>query len=251
MRIPSLLLFALLAAGCASPSAPPTSEPSPTPGDAGQEADFITPGVWDVRGDTDYMMAWVHNLAAARALVTWTLTGPAGAALPDGWTATFSEATADLQANGAKTTSGQGYAYPDWARTEVTLRIPATEGAGNHTVELHVGNAVRTAVATVHAARGRVAGPGSHVFVSTVGTIAEDGHEFWRGDFDTVLGQPGAVDGVSYGLMGVTAGETVALRTPPAFAYGYDNPAPKPGQQDYSQFNGHTLVFTMRMTRFS
>jgi FKBP-type peptidyl-prolyl cis-trans isomerase len=48
----AVLLLAAGMAGCAAPL-------------GGVEADFITPGVWDVHGSTDYMYAWAHNGGSA------------------------------------------------------------------------------------------------------------------------------------------------------------------------------------------
>lgn len=253
-RALGLVAVLLLASGCAS-----TPEETTSPGTSASpvylEMDFITPRTWDGRGDTEHMMAWVHNLGAAQTSGTWSLTGEGGAPLPAAWNVTFDPPMARLEPFGTKVPSGQRLSYPDWARTHIVLRLPPGEPAGNHSIELHFGPQTQDGTLVVHDNRGRVAGPGSEVWVDTVGSFSSTGQVFWQSQpgnpFHTTLGTNEAVEGVSFGLMGVTAGETVALYVPPAFAYGYDNPQPsQPNEQDYSMFNGHTLVFTMRMTRF-
>jgi FKBP-type peptidyl-prolyl cis-trans isomerase len=46
--------------------------------------------------------------------------------------------------------------------------------------------------------------------------------------------------------MGLAVGETASLHIPPAFAYGYDNPA-----GNYQKFNGRTLLFIVTLTQMS
>lgn len=245
VTLAALLVATLVLAGCGSPGPAGTTTPAPVV--EGIEADFVTPGVWDVRGHTDYMMAWAHNVGNRRATVAWSLTGPDGGELPEGWNVTMEKTESVLGALGARGQGEGSKRYADWDRNQLTLRIPAQEPGASHPLELRVGSHVQPVTVIVHERRGAVAGPGANVNVDTVGTFASDGSEFWRGEFETVVGGQGAVEGVAFGLMGVTAGETVALHVPPPFAYGYDN---DPGGQHY-QFNGQTLVFTMRMTKWS
>lgn len=222
--------FALLAlAGCAAPA------PTVT-------ADFITPGVWSVRGSTDYMYAWAHNPGAGTLPLTWSLTLAGNAPLPAGWKVTFAPAGATLSPAGTK----EGRSYPDWAATLITLTLPANEPAGNRTVELHAGDTVKSETLSIAATRGKVSGPGSKVNVHYDGRFEDDNTRFDTGDFPTTLGSGQTVPGFDNGLMGLAPGETASLHIPPAFAYGYDNPA-----GNYAKFNGRTLLFIVTMTNTS
>lgn len=228
----ALLLSAVALAGCAS-----EGDKGP-----GVEADFITPGEWQVAGATDYMFAWAHNEGAGQQSVTWSLTLAGGAALPTGWEVAFDPPTASLGANGVKGAGPGGRpTYPDWASTLITLEVPASQAAATFDVELHAGPATTEATLTVAAQRGNVSGPGSRVNVQYQGRF-DDGSTFDDGEFPTTLGSGQTVAGFDNGLMGLAVGETRTLVIPPAFAYGYDNP---PG--NYARFNGQTLHFTVTM----
>ena len=59
------LLLAGLLAGCAA-----GEERTPN-----VTADLITPGTWDIRADTDRVMAWAHNEGDADTPIAWSITG--------------------------------------------------------------------------------------------------------------------------------------------------------------------------------
>lgn len=205
-------------------------------------ADLITPGVWDVRGDTDHILAWVHNGGDEQASVDWSLTSANGEPLPAGWTVTFSTPSATLSPDGTKVQGARGMTYPDWARTLLTLELPQNAPAGEFALELHAGDATRDIAATVHANRVDVSGPGSKVTVQYEGRFADTGDLFDDGEFPTVLGSGGTVAGFDYGLMGLAAGETATIVIPPAFGYGYDPP------RSHAKFAGETLEFKVTLT---
>lgn len=205
-------------------------------------ADLITPGVWDVRGDTDHVLAWVHNDGSGETEITWSLTSDAGAPLPVGWNVTFSPLAADLSPAGTKVQGARGMTYPDWARTLITLDLPEGQAAGEFAVELHAGAATRDIALTVHAGRGDVSGPGSKVTVSYEGRFADTGEVFDDGAFPTTLGSGGTVPGFDFGLMGLAVGETATIVIPPAFGYGYDPP------RSHAKFAGETLEFKVTLT---
>lgn len=204
--------------------------------------DLITPGVWDVRGDTDHILAWAHNAGGKEARVEWSLTSGDGAPLPAGWNVTFSAASATLAPDGTKVQGTRGMTYPDWARTLITLDLPAGQAAGTFNLELHAGPATRAIDVTIHDHRGNVSGPGSRVTVAYEGRFADTGELFDDGEFPTVLGSGGTVAGFDYGLMGLAAGETATIVIPPAFGYGYDPP------RSHAKFAGETLEFKVTLT---
>lgn len=223
---PVVLLVALALSGCASDGA------------GSVRTQVITPGTWDVRSDTDHILAWAHNEGARAANVTWSLTGKGGTALPTGWNVTFSSPGATLEPDGTKVRGSRGYAYQDWTRTLVTLQVPDAEPAGTHTLRLGSGTSSRDITVTVHGERGEVSHPGSTVSVQYEGRFHDSGDLFDEGQFSTRLGSGQTVPGFDYGLMGLAEGETQTIVIPAALAYGYDNP---PG--DYERFNGETLAF--------
>jgi hypothetical protein len=201
----------------------------------------ITPGVWDIRGDTDRIMAWARNSGDADVTVAWSLTSADGA-LPDGWVVTFTAPSATLRPAGTKVSGARGYSYPDWAMTMVTLTLPAGQTAGTYDLVLHAGAAQQAVRATVHGDRTNVSGPGSRVEVHYEGRFADSGVLFDDGDFPTTLGQGQTVPGFDFGLMGLAAGETAVLVIPPPFGYGYDPPP------SHAKFAGETLEFTVTLT---
>lgn len=228
----AILLVAVMGlvalAGCAS------DEPA-------VKADVITPGAWDVAGDTDHILAWAHNAGDKDETVAWSLTGADGA-LPDGWSATFDPLIAALSPSGTKVGGARGYEYRDWTRTLVTLTLPADQAAGTFDLVLHAGKAQRHIQAVVHADRTHVSGPGSRVDVHYEGRFQDNGELFDDGEFPTTLGSGKTVAGFDYGLMGLAPGETATLVIPPAFGYGYD------ATGSYAQFNGRTLLFKVTLT---
>jgi peptidylprolyl isomerase len=226
IAIATLALVAL--AGCASKDATVTT-------------DVITPGVWDIRADTDHILAWAHNSGDADVPIAWSLTSAGGAALPAGWNASFSPADATLSPVGSKVAASRGYSYPDWARTLITLTLPEQQGAGTFDLVLHAGEATKALKATVHADRTNVSGPGSRVEVHYEGRFHDTGEVFDDGDFPTTLGSAQTVPGFSFGLMGLAPGETATISIPPPFGYGYDDAT-------RAQFLGKTLDFTVTIT---
>lgn len=204
--------------------------------------DVITPGVWDIRGDTDHILAWAHNEGAGDVTLAWSITGTGGRPLPAGWSVTFDPLTAALSPAGTKVPNGRQYAYPDWTMTLLTLTLPEGQMPGEFTLVLHAGPAAKAIKATVHASRSATSGPGSQVEVHYEGRFADSGELFDEGDFPTTLGQGDTVPGFDYGLMGLAAAETAVLVIPPPFAYGYDPPS------SHAQFAGKTLEFKVTLT---
>jgi hypothetical protein len=204
-------------------------------------ADLITPGVWDVRGDKDHILAWVHNGGSEDVAVDWSLTSEDGAPLPAGWNVTFSAASATLSPDGTKVQGSRGMTYPDWARTLITLQLPSGQAAGTFTLELHAGSATRDVTMTIHPDRTNVSGPGSRVTAAYEGRFADSGDLFDDGEFPTTLGSGQTVAGFDFGLMGLAVGETATLVIPPAFGYGYDPPA------SHARFAGKTLEFKVTL----
>ena len=227
----ALLLAIVAAAGCAE-------EPEP----AIVEADAITPGAWDVRGDTDYLLAWAHNLGPEQTTIAWSITSPGGLPLPDGWAVTFNPPTAGLAPLGTKQAGQRSIVYPDWAMTLMTLTLPEATPAGSVALELHAGPATRAINVTVHDARTHVSGPGSLATVQYEGRFTDTGETFDSGAFDTTLGRGETVPGFDYGLMGLAPGESRLLVIPPPFAYGYDPPP------SHAKFAGKTLAFGVTIT---
>lgn len=234
MRAPpaAALLLAGLVAGCAAAD---ESTPQVT-------ADLITPGAWDIRGDTDRVMAWAHNEGDIDTPIAWSITGAGGQPLPSGWSVTIDPLTSALAPVGTKVANGRSYAYPDWAMAMLTVTLPAGQQAGSFALELHAGPATAAVNATVHASRGAVSGPGSRVDVHYEGRFTDTGETFDEGDFPTTLGQGQTVRGFDYGLMGLAVGETAMLVIPPPFGYGYDPPP------SHAKFAGKTLAFGVTIT---
>ncbi len=225
-------LLAAALAGCVA-----KDEPAPQ-----VAADLITPGQWDIRGDTDRVMAWAHNTGEGDAKIAWSITSAGGKPLPNGWAVTFDPLTSGLSPAGTKSANGRGYAYLDWAMTMLTLTLPAGQAAGAFALELHAGPATTPVNATVHAERGHVSGPGSQVEVQYEGRFADSGETFDDGEFPTTLGRGDTVPGFDHGLMGLAAGEQAILVIPPPFGYGYDPPP------SHAQFAGKTLAFRVTIT---
>lgn len=228
--VPALaLLMAAALAGCSEDGADAVT------------TDLITPGTWDVRGDTDRILAWAHNAGDDPATVAWSITAADGP-LPAGWTVTFDPLNSALSPAGTKVAGARGYTYPDWARTLLTLTLPANQTAGTYDLVLHAGAASRAIEVVVHADRTTVSGPGSEVEVQYEGRFHDTGDLFDDGSFPTILGQGQTVAGFDYGLMGLAPGETATLVIPPAFGYGYDPPP------SHARFAGKTLEFKVTLT---
>lgn len=229
ITLAALLVASTVLAGCADDESTPVT------------ADLITPGTWDIRGDTDHVLAWAHNGGDGDETIAWALTGADGG-LPEGWTATFNPMNAALQPDGTKLPGSRGYTYPDWTRTLVTLTIPASTQAGTYQLVLRAGEAERPIQAVVHDSRAHVSGPGSRVTVQYEGRFHDTQELFDDGSFPTTLGSGQTVPGFDFGLMGLAPGETATLVVPPAFGYGYDPPA------SHAQFAGKTLDFKVTIT---
>ncbi len=205
-------------------------------------ADLITPGVWDVRGDTDHVLAWAHNGGDKDVAIDWSLTSAGGESLPAGWNVTFSTSSATLSPDGTKVQGNRGMTYPDWARTLITLELPNGQPGGTFALQLHAGAATRDVAVTVHADRTNVSASGSKVEVAYEGRFADSGDLFDDGSFETTLGRGETVAGFDFGLMGLAPAETATLVIPPAFGYGYDPPA------SHARFAGKTLEFKVTLT---
>jgi cyclophilin family peptidyl-prolyl cis-trans isomerase len=219
-----------------------TSEPAPTctsmpngaPPPAGTaEVDLVTPGVWNVCSETDSNYVWVHNNGTSALDYTWSLTGAGGAALPEGWAATF--------ATPAGTIAQAGATESAWAATVVTLHVPATQPAGEVPAELHAGGATRAFVFHVALPLGRVAVAGDNVMTHYDLWDSKGNAIQLDGDFCATLGpKTNAVSGYGYGLIGVAKGETVTLVVPPPFAYHYSG----------HSLSGKTLVWRATITDY-
>ncbi|MEA3144526.1 MAG: peptidyl-prolyl cis-trans isomerase [Thermoplasmata archaeon] len=209
------------------------------------ELDLITPGVWNVCSATETNFLWVHNNSTAGKDYAWSITGPNGTALPAGWTVTFATPSGTLSVAGTKAGTGSRSTYPDWAATRVTLKLPANYGTGTVPAELHAAGATRAFAFRLNDPQ-PVSGPGTKAGVHYDGRFESDNTRFDTGDFSTTLGSGQTVPGFDNGLMGLAPGETAALHIPPAFAYGYDNPA-----GNYQKFNGRTLLFIVTMTKIN
>jgi len=206
-------------------------------------ADLLTPGVWNVCGDQEWMTAWVHNTGSSTVDLAWAVTGAAGTDLPAGWSITLSNETGVLAPNGTKHAQPDGsVAYPDWAWTRIALRIPANQAAATVPLELHAGTAVRSFTVHVAAApRPGVAAPGGRLQVHEHGTTDGTGMAFSDGVVNATAGQGGATPGFGMGLLGLAAGESVTLVVPPPLGYGYDRPAGSPS----SGLSGQTLDYAV------
>lgn len=221
----------LLLAGCTEP--PTATTPGPT------VVDTITPGAWRVSAATDRILVWAHNDGSSPLSVTWSFTGAAGAALPEGWSISFDPPTADLQPAGSKSGSGRRIAYTDWTWSLATLTITGAMAPAPRALELHAGPLNAPIAVEVAAGAADVTGPDDRVNVQYRGTFTASGEEFDSGDFPTTLGSGQTVPGFDYGLMGLDVDEPASLVLPPALAYGYDNDP----SGSYARFNGQWLTF--------
>jgi len=177
------------------------------------ETDLITPGVWNVCGNTDYDYVWVHNNATSALPYTFAVTGPGGAALPDGWSVTFQSASGTLPPQASAQDPKA------WAATLATVTIPASQAGADVPAELHAAGATRAFTFHVQAARGAVSKVGDHID-TCYDLKGQDGREIQRGPFPLTVGAQGAVSGYAFGTAGLAPGEKVVLHVPPPFAYG-------------------------------
>ncbi|MCA1819742.1 MAG: zinc-ribbon domain-containing protein [Halobacteriales archaeon] len=191
---------------------PDVPNAAPTP-PAPVEIDLITPGVWNVCGDTDYMFVWVHNNGTAPLNYTWSVGGAGGAALPAGWNATFEVPSGHLAPGDSK--------GADWQGTLVTLHIPAGAPGGVIPAELRAGGAVRAFDLHVASHRGSVVAVGTSLNTH-YDLHGQDRQRVEEGNFCLKVGGTGAVTAYSFGTAGLALDETVTLVVPPAFAYGFD-----------------------------
>ncbi len=231
--IATSILAATLLSGCAS--------------DDGVTTNFITPGEWQVGGNTDHILVWAHNGGSSTVEFDWSLTGPGGAALPESWQISFGTPSATLEKDGSKVQGSRGFEYTDWARTLITLTIPADEPAGAHDVELHAGDAMAKGTLNIAANRTTVSGPGSEVTAAYEGRFTDSGELFDQGSFPTTLGSGQTVPGFDYGLMGLAKGEKAEIVIPAAYGYGYDIPA---GNR-LAKFSGQSLTFSVQITQLT
>lgn len=246
LRLAALLVASVtvagLLAGCASSPASP----------AHVEADLVTPGQWRISAATEHVLVWAHNAGGTATTVTPRLTGPEGAALPTGWSASFEPTQWSLAPLGAAhVPSKDGWQYPDWASGVATLTVAPGEPAGARQLVLEVGDARVPITVTVESPQVRTSVAGDEVRAHYEGTFQATGKPFDSGDIGTaqqpvVVAGDGTVKGFGFGLLGLRSGEDARLVVPPALGYGYDNPT---GSQ-YEQFNGQWLVFNIRLTSF-
>lgn len=215
--------------------------------DGSIEADIITPGQWSVRGNPDYILAWVHNSHDREVEVEWHLSDETP--LPAGWNLTFATAKVTLKPMGSKVMGAGGYEYPDWASTLVTLSRPILNESSNRTLDLNltVGGESVPINLTITDPPIRVSKAGDTVNVKYKGTFTDNGEVFDPGTrpFDTKLGSGQTVDGFDYGLMGLALNEQAILVIPPALGYGYDQTSP-----DRTKFNGRSMTFDVEIRAF-
>lgn len=175
-------------------------------------ADAITPGVICITNAEDRVLVWARNFDATDAQVSWSLTAPDGAALPDGWGATFASGTTTLKAAG--TTGEAGH-------TMLTITVPAGT-SGEFPLELRTGGSVTAVTAHVDIRQDAVAKGGDAVNVEYAGRCASDDRPFDDGEFPLVLGGGRAIVGFDRGLVGLAWNEGAQLYLPARLAYGSD-----------------------------
>lgn len=202
------------------------------------DADTITPGVWDVRANSDHIMVWAHNLRSKEVDIEWSMTG-----LPDGWRVMFDRSGTTLAAVGTKGQGPSGYTYPDWGWTMARLQLPDGVSSGTVNATLETGHSSTPVTIHVQPNRSTVSRAGDSVEVRYDGRFHDNGQPFDDGEFPTVLGSQQTVVGFDNGLQGLAVGEQAILVIPPAFAYGFDNTDP-----GYVKFNGRFLRFTVTIT---
>ncbi len=240
--LPAALVVAALLAGCAAQEKPMDCPKIDDPGTAhGLQLGLITPTGWNMTGKTDVLYVWVHNTNSSQQSYAWKVTGPGGAALPEGLTVCFASPAGLVKPNGTKTPSGGRVTYPDWQATLATATVIALP-TGDYPLELHAGDA--TLAFTAHVAAGNpVSKSGDSVTVQYDGKFQDTGARFDQGSFSTQLGSGQTVPGFDNGLMGLRLNEKAHLVIPAAFAYGYDNGG------NYAKFNGKTLLFDVTITK--
>lgn len=236
----------LLAVLVASAFAGCTQQPDQPNGPANIEADLITPGAWRVNGQTDHILAWVHNAGSSSVKIDWTMKRANGTEAPAEWRLRAQKPSADLQADGNKSTVGGRTQYPDWAWTLFTIELPNGTAAGEHPMVLDTGKSQHAFVLRIEANLTRVSKPADTVELHYDGKFNATGERFDDGEFQTRLGSGQTVPGFDNGLMGLAVGEDASLIIPPALGYGYDQTHPS-----YVKFNGQTLRFDVRILRFA
>jgi cyclophilin family peptidyl-prolyl cis-trans isomerase len=181
--------------------------PAPEPlAPAEMSANTITPGAFQVAGETDRILVWARNDGGAAGDVSWSLTGEGGAELPAGWSAAF--------AKGSTTVTGGGAEH-----TMLTLTVPAGT-SGDHALELRTGGSVTSVDATVALSNARISASGDKVTAQYRGYCTDGGNEFDAAQFPTTLGSGQTVPGFDYGLMGLNQGEAATIVLPGQLAYG-------------------------------
>jgi hypothetical protein len=206
-------------------------------------ANFITPLVWHVRGDTDHALVWAHNGHPTTQAAPLSIRMRDGSALPGSWDVSFAGSAFTLARSGARVETQSGILYPDWAWTLATLTVPMEEPSGVHELTLHAGAAAQPFLMVIFNNRTQVSAPGDEVRVQYAGRFADSLLEFDEGVFDTVIGSGLAVPGFDLGLAGLIVGEPAILHLPPPLAYGSDRPAGDP----FERFNGRSLDFFVRV----
>lgn len=228
-----LSVLALLASGCTDGA---DSGPSPV---YGLELDAIVPGRFAVSNTTDYILVWVHNTGNTQVDVSWNLTGAGRGPLPNGWRASFGRDETTLAPKGTKQPTANGYIYPDWDWTLLTLNVPRNTTSGPRMLELWAGGNKTDLNVTVRSLQYPVAKIGAKVKTHIEGRF-EDSNEVFQPetdfDLDNVGGQ-GTIPGFSAGHIGLAKLEEVVLRLPPALGYGYDQ----------HNLAGRTLLFKVKI----
>lgn len=186
----------------------PGALPPPTPADI--EANVITPGTWHVTMADDAIFAWARNHGESSADLTWTLTGPAGTPLPEGWTISFDDPQTSIGGVGGSN---------DHVSTMIRVQVPST-ASGEFDLELHTGLSTTPVTVNVDMIHDRVSKEGDSIVAGYRGTCVQDDKEFDAGEFPLTLGGGRAIKGFDLGLVGLGLGETATLVIPHGHAYG-------------------------------
>ncbi len=192
----------------------------PVPGTAGVVADTITPGIFCITHSTDEILVWARNFGDVAAPLEWSLTGPDGGSLPDGWNTSFAAPGATL---------GAARSATEAAHTMMRVMVPSGE-AGVFPLELRTGNSVAPLAAHVDLRHPNVAKEGDSVNVAYTGRCVSDGRQFDSGEFPLTLGGGRAIIGFDRGVIGMGLKESATIYLPAPMAYGY-NGGPCSGDQ--------------------
>ncbi len=226
----------------ATPTPPPQPEP-PVPTFACDkpaareamspvDADLITPGLWCITMTEDSSLIWARHRADGDVSIAWQITGAGGAALPDGWSITFDDASATL---------GNHKSDDEAAYTMAHVTVPAGTN-GTFALELHTGVSVTPFTAQVTLVHERLTKQGSSAEVDYAGRCHSDGKQFDSGSFPLTIGGKRAITGFDLGLIGHGENEEVMLHIPAPLAYGYNGPVCAGDEAD--------LIFDVQVTSF-